>query len=195
MDYTLAQVQASANSCNVCGLGSTRQNAVFADGSGDERIMLIGEGPGEHEDEQGIPFVGLAGKLLNELLEEFGMDRKKIYICNVLKCRPPGNATPSPFQTSSCANFLYWQIKLVDPKLIITMGNPATKFVLSKVFENKPVPGITTIRGKEFRTPNDRLVIPVLHTAYILRDMSKLDLIKMDMKLISQHYKEIYSQV
>jgi uracil-DNA glycosylase family 4 len=170
-----------------------RQNAVFADGNGNEKIMLIGEAPGEHEDEQGIPFVGLAGKLLNELFKEFGIERNKIYICNVLKCRPPGNATPSPFQITSCSNFLYRQIQLVNPKLIITMGNPATKFVLSSFIHDTPIAGITTLRGKEFVTPNKRLVIPVFHTAYLLRDMTKMDLMKMDMELISKHYQKIYS--
>lgn len=135
---------------------------VFADGSPQADLMFIGEGPGYHEDKQGVPFVGAAGQLLNTLLGEVRLRREDVYICNVIKCRPPGNRDPMPDEIESCRPYLTQQIELVDPKVIVTLGNFATRFML-----DKPA-AISRVRGQTH--PLDgRVVIPTFHPAAVLR--------------------------
>ena len=152
---------------------------VFADGSPDADLMFIGEGPGFHEDKQGLPFVGAAGQLLNRLLADIGISRQDVYICNVVKCRPPGNRDPLPDEIESCKPYLMEQIRLVDPKVIVTLGNFATRFMLQR-----PT-AISRVRGE--RHPLDgRVVIPTFHPAAILRgggDASRqMDAIRADFR-------------
>ena len=191
--FALETIRSRAEACNACGLRSYRNELVFADGDGSQKIMLIGEAPGVEEDLTGIPFVGPAGQLLNELFLEAGINRRDIYICNVLKCRPINNASPTVAQATSCRVFLLRQIQLIQPELIISMGNPASQLLLAGVFANGKVPGITQIRGQEYETPGGRIVFPVFHTAYILRDMSKMDIMKEDMQEIARRYRRIYN--
>lgn len=163
------EIKDIASTCTKCELSKTRQKVVFGDGPVPCDLMLIGEGPGADEDEQGLPFVGRAGQLLTKILESGGISRKTdIYITNIVKCRPPNNRTPLPQETSACYPYLEAQIKLINPKIIILAGAPATKVVL------KNETPISQIRGKWFCLENtDISVIPIFHPSYLLRNPSK----------------------
>ncbi len=149
--------------CDRCPLGCTRRNLVFGVGDPHAELMFIGEAPGEREDVLGEPFVGAAGKLLDELLASIGLRRDQVYIANVLKCRPPGNRDPLPTEIAECAPFLDEQIRLIDPKVIATLGKFAAQFVL------KTSRGITSLRGKLYRV-DGRQVIPIFHPAAALHN-------------------------
>ena len=161
MIRTLDQVALEASTCTRCRLSAGRTQVVFGDGTGRSGLMFIGEGPGFHEDRQGIPFVGAAGQLLNRLLSEIGVAREDVYICNVVKCRPPGNRDPLPDEIEACKPYLLQQIALVDPRVIVTLGNFATRFIL-----DKPV-SISRVRGSK-HVWKGRLVIPTFHPAAVL---------------------------
>lgn len=158
----LDELAVQAEGCTACRLSDTRTRAVFADGSPTADIMFIGEGPGYHEDREGLPFVGKAGMLLNRLLAQVGLNRADVYIANVVKCRPPGNRDPRPDEIEACKHFLVDQIRLVDPAVVMTMGNFATKLLL------KTTTGITRTRGTVYPWWN-RVVIPTFHPAAALR--------------------------
>ncbi|HEY3318589.1 MAG TPA: uracil-DNA glycosylase [Coriobacteriia bacterium] len=149
--------------CERCPLGCSRRNLVFGVGDPHAELMFIGEAPGEREDILGEPFVGAAGKLLDELLGSIGLVRAQVYIANVLKCRPPGNRDPLPEEIAECAPFLAEQIRLIDPKVIATLGNFATKFVL------RTQRGITSLRGKLYHV-DGRQVVPIFHPAAALHN-------------------------
>lgn len=162
MTTALENLAETASGCTRCRLSAGRTQVVFADGSADADLMFIGEGPGYHEDQQGLPFVGAAGQLLNTLLGEVGLRRDEVYICNVVKCRPPGNRDPMPDEIEACRPYLAQQIQLVDPRVIVTLGNFATRFMLDKQV------AISRVRGQ--RHPLEgRLVIPTFHPAAVLR--------------------------
>src|SRR5439155_316699 len=135
---------------------------VLGVGDPDADIMFIGEGPGYYEDKQGEPFVGAAGQLLTKMLGEIGLRRQDVYIANVVKCRPPGNRDPLPDEIESCRPYLQGQIELIDPRVLVTLGNFATRFVL-----DRPV-SISRVRGQRFPVEG-RVVIPTFHPAAILR--------------------------
>ena len=173
----LAELAASAAVCTACRLSETRTQAVFADGSAGADIMFIGEGPGYYEDREGLPFVGKAGMLLNRLLEDVGLNRRDVYIANVVKCRPPGNRDPRPDEIEACKHFLVEQIRMVDPVVVMTMGNFATKLLL------KTATGITRTRGTVFPWWG-RVVIPTFHPAAALRSGPAMaDTIRGDLEL------------
>jgi len=151
-----------AATCTACGLAETRTNVVFGDGSVRAQVMFVGEGPGRNEDLQGLPFVGAAGQLLNRLLSEIGLQRSDTYITNVVKCRPPGNRDPRPDEITACKDFLSGQIRLIDPVVVVTLGNFATKLLL------REERGITRLRGRAYPWWN-RTVIPTFHPAAALR--------------------------
>jgi DNA polymerase len=151
-----------ASTCTACGLAATRTNVVFGDGSTRAQVMFIGEGPGRNEDLQGLPFVGAAGQLLDQLLSEIGLQRSDAYIANVVKCRPPGNRDPRPDEIAACKGYLVDQIRLIDPTVVMTLGNFATKLLL------KEERGITRLRGRAYPWWN-RIVIPTFHPAAALR--------------------------
>lgn len=188
----IEELRGYAERCNKCGLGCLRHHAVLDDGYQGQKIMLIGEGPGETEDETGRPFTGPAGILLDEILSELGMRRDRFYICNILKCRPPGNATPTEEQTAACTPILRNQVLAVEPELIVSMGNPATKWILSGLFEGRTIPGITRIHGRTFKTPGGRTVFPVFHTAYALRREEEIPVLRDDFAKIKHYYDKIY---
>lgn len=152
--------------CHACQLCEGRTNVVFGDGSPDARVMIVGEAPGKNEDLQGIPFVGAAGKYLDELLGIAGISREKVFIANVLKCRPPGNRNPQVEEIEHCADFLREQTRIIMPDFIVTLGNFATKFIL------KTDRGITAMRGRLCQTGRFK-VFPVFHPAAALYDSSK----------------------
>ncbi|MFA5883537.1 MAG: uracil-DNA glycosylase [Acidimicrobiia bacterium] len=159
---SLDAVRADALGCTRCPLAETRTQVVFGVGDQDARLMFVGEGPGEKEDEQGIPFVGRAGQLLTKLIEGIGLTRDDVYIANVVKCRPPGNRDPLPGEIESCRPFLQAQLGFVAPRVVMTLGNFATKLLLdTKV-------GITKLRGQEFPF-GDAVLVPTLHPAAVLR--------------------------
>jgi DNA polymerase len=134
---------------------------VFGVGDPDADVLFIGEGPGYHEDKQGEPFVGAAGQLLTKMLGEIGLARSDVYIANVVKCRPPGNRDPLPDEIDACKPYLEGQIRTIDPRVIVTLGNFATRFIL-----DRPV-SISRVRGQRFEI-GGRIVMPTFHPAAIL---------------------------
>lgn len=180
---TLDEVRDEALGCTKCRLAGGRTQVVWMDGNPDSDLMFIGEAPGFHEDQQGLPFVGAAGQLLDTLLKEVGLDRTKCQIVNVLKCRPPGNRDPLPDEIETCIPYLDAQIEFAKPKVIVTLGNFATKFILQKSV------GISKLRGQKFEE-RGATVIPTFHPAAILRGggtVSKaMDSVRADFKLIRE---------
>jgi uracil-DNA glycosylase len=165
---TLAELKAALMNFEGCELKRFATNTVFADGDPSGRVMLIGEAPGRDEDLEGRPFVGRAGKLLDRMLAEIGLDRRKVYITNVLNWRPPQNRDPSPEEAASCLPFLHRHIELADPKLMILLGAVSVRHVLGLT------EGITRVRGKWNLYQSVALdrsipVMPTLHPAYLLR--------------------------
>jgi DNA polymerase len=158
---TLAEVAAEASTCTRCRLSETRTQVVFGVGDPGADLMLIGEAPGFHEDRQGEPFVGAAGQLLTKVLNGIGLGRDEVYIANVLRCRPPGNRDPLPDEIEACTPWLVETISIVQPSVVVTLGNFATKFVLNTK------QGITRMRGQTFPW-HGRWVIPTFHPAAIL---------------------------
>lgn len=155
------------NACHRCDLGATRTHAVVGRGNPQAPIMIIGEGPGQNEDETGLPFVGKAGQLLEKILESVKLDSEQdVYICNVVKCRPPSNRVPTPDEIAACKPYLLEQIRLVDPKIILLTGATAVKGVTGDKR------GITKIRGTWMEWEG-RLCMPILHPAYLLRNPSR----------------------
>jgi uracil-DNA glycosylase len=159
---TLEEAAREASTCTLCRLANGRTQVVYGVGNPNADLMFIGEGPGYHEDKQGEPFVGAAGQLLNTLLFEIGLRREDVYINNVVMCRPPGNRDPFPDEIDACAPYLRERIRLIDPRVIVTLGNFATRVVL-----DRPV-SISRVRGQRF-TIEGRIVIPTFHPAAILR--------------------------
>jgi DNA polymerase len=149
-------------SCEMCGLSSTRTNTVFGEGDEKSRLLFIGEGPGETEDETGRPFVGRAGQLLTQILSAAGIDRNDVYITNVVKCRPPGNRLPTPEEEAACDVFLQTQILLIKPAIIVLLGATPTKWIL------KTTTGISKLRGRWFNW-RGVAVMPMFHPSYLLR--------------------------
>ncbi len=170
-------------SCRACPLHRTKKNYVFSDGDPRARLMFVGEAPGEDEDIQGKPFVGRAGQLLTKMIEAMGLKRQEVYICNVLKCRPPNNRSPQPEEVSACKGFLLRQIDIISPKVICCLGKHAAQALL-----DMEVP-ITKMRGKEMDF-NGRIMVPTYHPAYLLRNPSaKKDVwedLKKVMKILSE---------
>ena len=161
MTRTLAEAAAEASTCTRCRLAETRTQVVYGVGNPHADLMFIGEAPGFHEDRQGEPFVGAAGQLLTRTLGEIGLTREDVYIANVLMCRPPGNRDPLPDEIESCTSWLVEKVSLIQPTVIVTLGNFATKFVL-----DTPT-GITRMRGHTYPW-HGRTVIPTYHPAAIL---------------------------
>ena len=160
---TLAELERAVLSCTACPLAEGRTQAVFGVGNPDADLMFVGEAPGKEEDLRGEPFVGRAGKLLDKLLaEEMELTRDRCYIANVLKCRPPGNRNPRPDEIASCRPFLEEQIERIEPKVIVTLGNFATRLLLDTT------EGITKVRGKIYPYGNARLV-PTFHPSAALQ--------------------------
>lgn len=158
------ELREAALGCTRCELAATRTQVVFGVGDPHARLMFVGEGPGEQEDLQGEPFVGRAGQLLTRLIEGIGLTRDAVYIANVVKCRPPGNRDPQPVEIETCRPYLEAQLGFIDPAVVVTLGNFATKLLL----ETKD--GITKLRGREFPFRERSVVIPALHPSAVLRN-------------------------
>jgi DNA polymerase len=159
----LVDLAARAATCTACRLSETRTKVVFGTGSASSGLMVVGEGPGRDEDLSGEPFVGRSGQLLDRLIfEELGLTRASFYIANVVKCRPPGNRDPAPDEIAACSGFLDGQVAALNPRVVVTLGNVATRVLLATDL------GITSLRGRahEWR---GRVLIPTFHPAYALR--------------------------
>ncbi len=160
----LDELRAEALVCTKCPLATTRTQVVFGVGDPAADLMFVGEGPGEHEDRLGEPFVGASGNLLTTLIEDIGHNRQTVYIANVVKCRPPGNRDPRPDEIAACRPWLERQLELIDPKVVVTLGNFAMKLLLDTT------EGITRMRGREYPFRDGRAVlIPTFHPAAVLR--------------------------
>jgi uracil-DNA glycosylase family 4 len=180
----LAELAAEAAVCTRCPLAETRTRVVFGTGDPDADLMLVGEAPGYHEDQQGEPFVGPAGKLLDRLLADVGRERSQVYIANVLKCRPPGNRDPLQAEIDACSDYLRRQLTLVDPKVVMTLGNFATRLLLKRDV------GISRLRGQVYPWWN-RYLVPTLHPAAVLRSGDHLlEQIRADFALALQAISE-----
>lgn len=156
-ELILREVAGEVRQCTKCGLANSRKNAVPGEGPANASVMFIGEGPGFYENEQGRPFVGQAGKFLDELLESAGLHRDQVYITNVVKCRPPGNRDPQDSELAACAPFLERQIEAIDPLVIVTLG----RFSMARYFQNAK---ISVIHGRSAWI-NGRLIVPMYHPA------------------------------
>jgi DNA polymerase len=163
---SMTELANHCNQCHRCELGETRTHAVVGRGSLQAPIMIVGEGPGQNEDETGVPFVGKAGQLLEKILESVHLSEADVYICNAVKCRPPGNRTPTTDEVDACKPYLLEQLRMVDPKIILLTGATAVRGLTGDKR------GITKIRGQWIEW-NGRLCMPILHPAYLLRNPSR----------------------
>lgn len=188
MYQELEKIKQACQTCQKCPLGKTRTNSVFSDGIPNSKLMLIGEAPGFNEDQQGRPFVGRAGQLLDQIFESVGLSREKdVYICNTLKCRPPENRDPLPDEKAACRPYLEAQVDILKPRLILLCGRIAmTSFLNTSL-------GITKIRGQWFDGPHGAKMMPIFHPSYLLRNASREKgspkwLMWQDMKEIKRAY-------
>jgi uracil-DNA glycosylase len=174
----LKAVWRQAQVCTRCPqLASTRQTVVFGNGNADADLMFVGEAPGANEDRQGLPFVGQAGRLLDTLLGEIGMTRGDVFVCNVLKCRPPGNRDPVPQESEACQEYLYRQLELIEPRVVCTLGNFSTKLL-----RGDPA-GITRLHGQEEVRqigPRRARLYPIYHPAAALYTPKMLEVLRAD---------------
>lgn len=178
-------LQNECNSCNRCGLCQTRNNVVFGVGVRDADIMFIGEGPGEQEDLQGEPFVGAAGKLLDDMLSIIGVNRRNCYIANIVKCRPPGNRDPLDEEQDACIDYLRKQVELVKPKVIVCLGRIAARRIIYPDYRITKDHGTWICR-------NGTWITAIYHPSALLRDLSKrpetfADLLSIEEKLHEVH--------
>ena len=157
----LQQFYEEIKDCRQCGLCQSRTHVVFGEGNPNAEIMFVGEAPGEKEDLQNRPFVGMAGKLLTDLLAGIGLNREDVYIANVVKCRPPENRNPAPDEIEACKPYLWKQVEMIKPRVVCTLGNFAAQALLDKK------EAITKVRGQHFQVKNF-LVFPMLHPAAAL---------------------------
>ncbi|MBS0018689.1 MAG: uracil-DNA glycosylase [Arthrospira sp. SH-MAG29] len=189
---TLAQIADHCNRCDRCELGKNRTHAVIGRGNPTAPIMIIGEAPGQHEDEQGLPFVGRSGKLLDNILDSVGLSTDtEVYISNAIRCRPPENRTPTASELEACKPYLLEQIRLINPQIILLTGATAVKSILG---DKRP---ITKIRGQWFQWEG-RQCMPIFHPAYLLRNSSRdvgkpKWLMWQDMQVVRQRLNEIQS--
>ena len=177
---TLEEIRADLGDCHRCFLAKGRKTIVFGQGNPHAELVFVGEGPGADEDEQGLPFVGRAGQLLNKMIQLAGMKREEVYICNVVKCRPPGNRTPDREEIEACSPFMLRQIRSIRPKLVCCLGAPAVRTVLG-IKE-----GITKIRGQFYDFEGTKAIATV-HPAYILRNPREERILREDFEKIVEY--------
>jgi len=174
----LEQVAGEVSDCTKCVLHYSRKNAVPGEGPANARIMFIGEGPGFHENEQGRPFVGAAGKFLEELLSKIGMKRSDVFITNVVKCRPPANRDPLPEELEACSAYLDRQIQAINPKVVVTLG----RFSMARYLPNAK---ISEVHGQAMRV-RGRLIVPMYHPAAALHQGSLKPVLERDFSLLPE---------
>jgi DNA polymerase len=182
-EAALAAFAAQVSVCTRCALAETRTQVVFGSGSPSADLMFVGEAPGFHEDKQGLPFVGAAGQLLGKLLAGIGLSREDVWICNVLKCRPPGNRDPRPEEIEACESHLFRQIELIRPRVVATLGNFATKLL-----SGRP-DGITRVHGSEQEVVLGSLQVilfPIYHPAAALYTPRMLEVLESDFRRLPE---------
>lgn len=173
----LEDIKQEVIACKQCSLWEGRTQVVFGVGSPKARVLIVGEAPGKNEDLQGEPFVGAAGKYLDELLAHAGLKREDVYIANVLKCRPPGNRDPQPEEIATCTPYLREQTRTINPEYIVTLGNFSTKFIL------KTDVGITRLHGTVQQAGRFK-VFPIFHPAAAIYDRTKRDVLEHDFQTL-----------
>ena len=184
MADTWEALERDCGTCRACALAETRTNVVFGDGARDAEILLVGEGPGQHEDEQGVPFVGPAGKLLDDMLEIIGLDRTKVYVANIVKCRPPKNRDPLNVEQDACIGWLRRQTALLRPRIIVCLGRIAAKTIIQEDFK------ISEQHGQWFERGGVQLTA-IYHPSALLRDESKRPATFVDLKAIQARIREV----
>jgi DNA polymerase len=187
----LDDVAAEVVICTRCSLWKGRKNAVPGEGNPQARSMLIGEAPGSSEDLKGRPFVGAAGQFLETLLFQIGFSREEVFICNIVKCRPPGNRPPKPEEVQTCTPYLDRQMKIIKPEFVITLGNCSTAYVFSKA--HLPLAGITAVHGKFRQATLDGVqvtVFPTFHPAAALYSGKYKDQITADFELLKKELEK-----
>ena len=181
---TLDELKKACEGCRKCALADTRTNTVFGAGDAGADLLFVGEAPGEQEDLSGVPFVGRAGKLLDSFLSEVGIARERVYIANILKCRPPENRDPTPAEEDACLPYLFEQIRIINPKVIVCLGRISAMRLIKKDFR------ITREHGQWFE--KDGLILSaVYHPAFLLRDPRKRPDMLADMQRIKQKIDEL----
>ena len=183
-DETLETILADMGNCQRCKLATTRKNLVFGSGNPHADIIFVGEAPGQDEDEQGLPFVGRAGRLLTLIIESIGIKREDVFICNTLKCRPPNNRNPETDEITACKNFLFRQIAAVRPKVIIALGAPAAQTLL------ETTEAIGKLRGRLMNYRGVKL-IATYHPAYLLRSPMEKRKVWEDMRITRDYIRSL----
>jgi DNA polymerase len=183
--YTIEELEESINSCKRCALCETRTKCVVGGGNINSKVMLIGEAPGMQEDLSGKAFVGASGKLLDKMLESIGLDRNKVYICNIVKCRPPKNRNPSQSEVNACMDYLRYQFLIMKPKIIVLLGSVASKSIISKDFS------IMKNHGKIIEKKGI-FFLPTFHPSALLRDETKKALAWSDLLILQELIKNLH---
>jgi len=183
MKQTLEEIREELGECTRCKLHGDRTNIVFGEGNPKARLVFVGEGPGRDEDMQGKPFVGRAGKLLTKIIEAMGLGREDVYICNVVKCRPPGNRNPEPDEVAACEPFLLKQIRSINPEIIVCLGSVATSLLLKM-----KQPRMGDLRGQFHEYGSSKLMI-TYHPAALLRNPNFKKPVWEDMKVVMKELK------
>lgn len=186
--YTLDELKGITHSCRKCRLCKGRTNVVFGQGNPDADIMFIGEGPGREEDLRGLAFVGAAGQLLTKAIEAIGFKREEVFIANIVKCRPPNNRNPQEDEMQACIPYLRWQVKLINPKIIVCLGSISAKNIIAKNLK------ITRQRGQWIDKKGYK-ILPTFHPAALLRDESKKRPFWEDFKQVKKMYEDIKKSV
>ncbi len=180
----LNRIYEECNSCSACPLHESRTNVVFGKGNPDAKILFIGEAPGQHEDEQGLPFVGASGKLLDKYLDAIGLSMDDAYIANILKCRPPNNRDPKEEEEQACIGYLRRQLEVINPKIIVCLGRISAYKIIKPDFK------ITQEHGKWFKK-GGYLITAVFHPSALLRDPRKRDDMMADFIAIKEKLEEL----
>lgn len=184
MELSWDKLRNSVENCNSCKLGETRNNTVFGEGDLNADLMFVGEGPGHNEDMQGRPFVGAAGRLFERMLASIYLDREEVYICNIVKCRPPGNRVPEASEANACLPYLRAQFMLLKPKIIVCLGASAAKYLYD------PNIKITRDRGI-WKEKKGIWFLPTYHPAALLRDLSKKEDAWHDMQAVRTKWRSL----
>lgn len=182
--YTLEELKKITHSCRKCRLCTGRTNVVFGQGNPNANIMFIGEGPGREEDIKGEAFVGAAGQLLTKAIEAIGLKREEVFIANIVKCRPPNNRNPKEDEIEACIPYLRWQVKLINPKIIVCLGSISARNIIDKNLK------ITRQRGRWIDKKGYK-ILPIFHPAALLRDESKKRPFWKDFKELKKMHEDI----
>jgi len=180
---TLSDLKETVDGCTLCALSKSRTHPVFGDGRETAELMFVGEGPGRVEDRMALPFVGPAGKLLDRLLKNIGIEREDVYITNVVKCRPPDNRDPEPVELRTCGPYLQAQFEIINPRIICALGRVAAGVLLGGNVR------ITRMHGNKFEREG-RLIVPVLHPAAALRSVDNMRMLEYDFDMLRLYLDE-----